>query len=268
MKKLLFLALPLLMVHAAVADDQTRNVQTQLKNQGFYYGDVDGQASNETSSAIRRYQIRNGLEVTGAVNQETLHALGLGPGGTKSTAKTAPIQPQLQPRRSSDDSDRNFLRQEEQHASDRSAQESPSAPSSERQAVPPPPESPQDEPSPRDYAAFFARTPYFNAPRQVQQETLRRAQAYMAGRGFFREPVNGLPGPATEEALLSLQRFARLELTGRLDLDTLAYLRLLPGHGNFETNRPQLQPFYPNNAVRVYPPDYPPRRVYRGIQVD
>ena len=26
----------------AAADDQLRNVQTELKNQGFYYGDVNG----------------------------------------------------------------------------------------------------------------------------------------------------------------------------------------------------------------------------------
>jgi peptidoglycan hydrolase-like protein with peptidoglycan-binding domain len=104
----------------------------------------------------------------------------------------------------------------------------------------------------------------------VQIETLRRAQAFLADRGFYREQVDGLPGPATEEALLSFQRNVRLPLTGRLDTQTLGELRLLPGRGL--SNR-QLQPFYPGNAVpddrdyREYR-DYPPRRTYRGIQVD
>ena len=78
---------------------------------------------------------------------------------------------------------------------------------------------------------LFAGTPYANAPLPVQQDTLRRAQAKLADRGYYRDVVDGLPGPATEEALLNYQRSARLTLTGRLDLDTLSDLRLLP-HDN------------------------------------
>ena len=255
---LLLLALPLLLIQAAAADDQLRNAQAQLKSQGFYYGDVNGQQSPEMTAAIRRYQIRNGLEVTGALNPETLAALGHGGAGSRSQQPATASQRKP----SADESDRAFLHQEEQRQSDPS-----------RQEVPPPagyrPADPSVVPAPAgpmapgaDFSAFYANTPYFNAPREVQQETLRRAQALLAERGFYREEVDGIMGPATEEALLSFQRNVRLPLTGRLDLQTLGEMRLLPGRGL--SNR-QLQPFYPNNPGPDY---YQPRRTYRGIQVD
>ena len=57
------------------ADDQIASVQQQLKDQGFYYGQVDGQTGAETTAAIRRYQIRNGLQVSGTLTQETIKSL-------------------------------------------------------------------------------------------------------------------------------------------------------------------------------------------------
>jgi peptidoglycan hydrolase-like protein with peptidoglycan-binding domain len=96
---------------------------------------------------------------------------------------------------------------------------------------------------------LFARTPYATAPLEVQQRVLRNAQAILARGGFYRDIVDGLPGPATEEALLTYQRSARLTLTGRLDMETLATLRLLPA-----------------NTLRNPPPTT--QRVYRGIWVN
>jgi peptidoglycan hydrolase-like protein with peptidoglycan-binding domain len=267
---LLLLALPLLLVQAANADDQLRTVQSQLKTEGFYYGDVNGQESPEMTAAIRRYQIRNGLEVTGALNTETLHALG--GNGAASKPAPAPQQPaaSVQRKPAPDQSDRDFLRQEERKQPDASSQvvPPPAGPRPPDPSVVPPP-APSVAPA-IDYSAIFAKTPYFNAPREVQQETLRRAQGFLAGRGFYREQVDGIPGPATEEALLTFQRDVRLPLSGRLDMQTLSELRLLPGRG---LGNPQLQPFYPNNNAardRDYRDDrdYPPRRIYRGIQVD
>jgi peptidoglycan hydrolase-like protein with peptidoglycan-binding domain len=264
MKKLLFLlVLPLLLVQEAAADDQLRNVQSQLKSEGFYYGDVNGQASTEMTAAIRRYQIRNGLEVTGALNAETLHALGVSGAGSASQPPATAQQPATAAQRkpATDEGDRAFLRQEEQKQAAPTRQDvtPPAGPRPPDPSVVPPPVAPASPES--DFPTFYANTPYFNAPREVQQETLRRAQGILADRGFYRETVDGLPGPATEEALLSFQRNVRLPLTGRLDLQTLGELRLLPGRG---LANPPLQPFYPNNAAR----DYPTRRVYRGIQVD
>ena len=87
MKNALLLVLALLMVSSLWADDLTRAVQQRLKDQGFYYGEVDGRGGDETSAAIRRYQIRYGLKVTGQLNDETLHALGM---SRDSLARPAP----------------------------------------------------------------------------------------------------------------------------------------------------------------------------------
>src|SRR5206468_4613901 len=59
------------------ADQTVQSVQQTLKDQGFYYGNVTGDKSAETTAAIRRYQIRNGLQVTGEINPETLRSLNV-----------------------------------------------------------------------------------------------------------------------------------------------------------------------------------------------
>src|ERR1041385_1445591 len=59
------------------ADQTTQSVQQALKDQGFYYGNVTGDKSTETTAAIRRYQIRNGLQVTGQLDPETLRSLNV-----------------------------------------------------------------------------------------------------------------------------------------------------------------------------------------------
>ena len=53
-------------------------VQQALKDQGFYYGDVNGEKTADTTAALRRYQIRNGLQITGEIDAETLRSLGVG----------------------------------------------------------------------------------------------------------------------------------------------------------------------------------------------
>ena len=77
MKNTLLLLSCAMMAGSLWADDLTRAIQQRLKDQGFYYGEVDGQGGDETSAAIRRYQIRYGLRVTGQLNDETLHSLHL-----------------------------------------------------------------------------------------------------------------------------------------------------------------------------------------------
>lgn len=272
MKKIALLPLALLFLGSVVlADDQIRNVQTELKNLGFYYGDVDGRTNTETTAAIRRYQIRNGLEVTGTLNPETLSAMGMG--GPKSAPKApapaakpapeaAPPPPvekksppvNLRREQSVEESDRNFLRREESRSTTPDAvaplaPNRPAPPYEDPSVVDPP--APLDAPSP-DFPVLFAGTPYANAPIGVQQQTLRKAQSVLARTGHYRDIIDGLPGPATEEAILSFQRTQRLTLTGRLDLETLAQLRLLP-----------------NSPAYSGPADYrEPRRAFRGIWIN
>ena len=80
------------------ADQTTQSVQQTLKDQGFYYGNVTGDKSAETTAAIRRYQIRNGLQVTGEINPETLRSLNVNSNQAASSqpaSKPAVTQPNL-----------------------------------------------------------------------------------------------------------------------------------------------------------------------------
>ncbi len=242
-----------LSLSAVCAADHTQDVQTELKSQGFYFGEVDGQKSKEFSAAIRRYQIRNGLETSGEVDAALLESLGIGVPAPAPAEE--PVPPPAQPapppvpraeprneppvnlRRNEtvEESDRRVLRQETQRIPRDPNVVSPPQPLEPEDAAPPN----RAEPDPT-YSDVFAGTPYRTAPAEVQADTLRRAQRTLAGRGLYREPIDGIPGPATEEAILSYQRSSRLPMTGRLDLPTLNALRLLPGRG---PGNPPLKPF-------------------------
>jgi hypothetical protein len=77
---LCFLALSLCAVCSLRADDTTRAVQTRLKTGGFYSGKINGQYDSDTAAAVTRYQIRNGLQITGKLDTPTRHALGVADG--------------------------------------------------------------------------------------------------------------------------------------------------------------------------------------------
>src|SRR5881392_2271898 len=59
------------------ADQLVEHVQQALKDQGFYYGEINGETNANLTAAIRRYQIRSGLQVNGQLNSETLQSLGI-----------------------------------------------------------------------------------------------------------------------------------------------------------------------------------------------
>jgi len=52
-------------------------IQTRLKNWGYYDGAVDGVYGSRTEAAVRRFQRTNGLAVDGQAGTQTLAALGL-----------------------------------------------------------------------------------------------------------------------------------------------------------------------------------------------
>src|SRR5690348_8764344 len=80
------------------ADQLVEHVQQTLKDQGFYYGEVSGETSANLTAAIRRYQIRNGLQVSGELNRETLQSLGIDSSGSaRSTTKAASPSPAAPP---------------------------------------------------------------------------------------------------------------------------------------------------------------------------
>ncbi|MFL6526481.1 MAG: peptidoglycan-binding domain-containing protein [Chthoniobacterales bacterium] len=87
MKRILAAAVVLsCVVASALADENVRTAEAKLKEAGFYFGPVNGQTSSDFSAAVTRYQIRNGLQITGKLNEETSKALGVKPEVTAEAA--------------------------------------------------------------------------------------------------------------------------------------------------------------------------------------
>src|SRR3712207_2098505 len=75
---LLLLALSLcLPVVLSAADESIRAAQRRLKEGGFYFGELNGAYDSDTSAAVSRFQIRNGLRISGELDAETIKSLGV-----------------------------------------------------------------------------------------------------------------------------------------------------------------------------------------------
>jgi peptidoglycan hydrolase-like protein with peptidoglycan-binding domain len=246
--KRFFLICALSMCAAAAGlaqDTDIATVQQKLKDGGFYYGEVTGRNDADTTAAIRRYQIRNGLKVTGTLDAETRKSLGVRGGGSAATpAPRATPLPQRQPTpvpqpRPTDD-----------YVDDLRDNE-PVAPAP-RQTVP----EFDDELEPEIEAeGLFDGTPYQAAPPEVQLQVVAGAQTMLARQGLYRSGIDGVFGPGTAAALRAFQSGAGLYVTGRLDMETLAALGLLP------RQRPA---FGPRRRIFRPPVIYSPRgeRIY------
>jgi N-acetylmuramoyl-L-alanine amidase len=57
-------------------------IQTKLKNWGYYSGSVDGIYGSKTVAAVKKFQKTNGLAVDGICGNKTLAALGISSGTT------------------------------------------------------------------------------------------------------------------------------------------------------------------------------------------
>lgn len=57
--------------------NEVKQIQTKLKNWGYYNGNVDGIFGSKTLSAVKSFQKKNGLKVDGIVGEKTLQALGI-----------------------------------------------------------------------------------------------------------------------------------------------------------------------------------------------
>jgi len=201
MKPLLCLVAMLCAAGFVQADQTIRSLQQTLKKNGLYYGSVTGEKSAETTMAIRRYQIRNGLKVTGEINDETLRALG-----SSSNAVARPSESGAKPAPS-------------QLASIR-----PDANSGLTQSSPPPlPEQREHktEPNP-SYATSF----YQSAPMHVNRRMIAEAQYQLMSRGYYRGRIDGSYGRQTAVGLRAFQSSAGLVSTGRVDMETLNALGL------------------------------------------
>jgi peptidoglycan hydrolase-like protein with peptidoglycan-binding domain len=182
------------------ADPAIRSLQQTLKQQGLYYGAVTGDKSAETTAAIRRYQIRNGLKVTGEINEETLQSLKSSSNSLASTSRPN-SKPATQIATVAGDPSPGFTAK------------SPSSSLSQ-------PDRPlATNPS---YSASF----YQPAPRWVNRRMIAAAQYQLMTRGYYHGRVDGTCGPQTAFALCVFQSSAGLPATGRLDSETLEALGL------------------------------------------
>src|SRR5436853_2956872 len=76
---LMALAMGFAVAGAVCGNDDVREVQEKLRDDGFYSGEIDGAYSSDLSAALTRYQIRKGLPITGQLDADTSKALAAKP---------------------------------------------------------------------------------------------------------------------------------------------------------------------------------------------
>jgi peptidoglycan hydrolase-like protein with peptidoglycan-binding domain len=208
------LAIALCIAGAVNADQTIQSVQQALQDQGFYYGSVTGEKSAETAAAIRRYQIRNGLQVTGDINQETLRSLNL-----SSNSASSP-QPVSKP----------AVTQSRSVRPDDSWQPSQNPPA---RSLSEPGRPPETNPAFSSNAYQSARPPL------TRRFVVAEAQHQLMSRGYYRGRIDGKYGPRTRLAVREFQLDSGFAPTGALGKSTLdalglsdanlAYLEPAPG---------------------------------------
>ena len=205
----------------ALADTTIQQAQAELKQQGFYFGEVNGDKNADTVAAIRRFQIRSGLQVTGELNDETVRALHAAL--SSSSSKTASV-----PKEKVDEGPGDTARQ-------------PAAPAYPQTSIPPAGQIYPAQPAPSTSAVrVFRNTPYELAPPLLQQEVIIAAQRLLRRRGFYTGANDGVFGQNFEFSVRAFQSRLAIQPSGRLDIDTLAALGLLPGqHGRAPMEMPR-----------------------------
>src|SRR6266513_2241288 len=201
-RTILQLVVALCVVGSMRADQTIQSVQQALTDQGFYYGNVTGEKSAETTAAVRRYQIRNGLQVTGEINSETLRSLNV----SSNSASSRPVTPtnRVTPPTASRRND-----------GSRSAWES-----SLRSFG----ESGRRVEVDRDLVGM----PYELAPGEmhVRVRIVAEVQRQLRSRGYYRGWIDGRYGGGTAFAVRTFQSRLGISPTGQLDMRTLDALGL------------------------------------------
>jgi peptidoglycan hydrolase-like protein with peptidoglycan-binding domain len=195
MKSLICIVATLCTAGVLHADQTIRSLQQVLKDKGLYYGTVTGEKSAETSAAIRRYQIRSGLKVTGALNEETSRSLGTSTqsvaAANQSSTNTGVTGPAGVPPNAS-----SFVRHNSPLSSSGQSNDSGSNPS---------------------YVASFYQVP----PRAANRRAIAEAQYQLTSRGYYRGRIDCAYGSRTASAVRAFQSSAGLPPTGRLDTQTV-----------------------------------------------
>jgi len=201
-RTILQLVVALCVVGSMRADQTIQSVQQALTDQGFYYGNVTGEKSAETTAAVRRYQIRNGLQVTGEINSETLRSLNV----SSNSASSRPVTPSsrvAQPTGS--------RRDYGSHAASDSS-----------------PRSFSESGRPVAVDRDFVGTPYELGPAEVhvRVRVVAEVQRQLRSRGYYRGWIDGRYGGGTAFAVRTFQYRLGISPTGQLDIKTLDALGL------------------------------------------
>jgi peptidoglycan hydrolase-like protein with peptidoglycan-binding domain len=244
MKIKIALAIFLAAIAIAHADDTIAQAQQALKTQGFYYGEITGEKNADTTAAIRRFQIRNGMQVTGELNSETMRELVSSNSNPAPKAVAPTGTPYVAARPSPREEEEDLAEPSQDAPSDRSAE---GRIRGGDQVYPPNPAYPLSPAIMPPAGGLFTGTPYEAAPPPVQRDVIASAQSVLARRDLYRGEIDGVFGPNMEFSLRAYQARTGLPVTGRLDLGTLAALDLLPGRNRqfFGRHRRISPPFEP-----------------------
>ena len=71
---------------------EVREIQTKLKNWGYYTGNIDGIYGKMTEDAVRRFQRYNNLTVDGIAGPKTLSAMGISSSSGNTASSNANIE--------------------------------------------------------------------------------------------------------------------------------------------------------------------------------
>jgi len=208
--------------------DLIRDVQRQLKAQGFYPGAVDGNIGSQTATALRAYQRSYRLPETGRLDETTLQSLL----PERSEVSRAPQIPRGSEasRAPVDLSNREVLRDAQRQLKalgfDPGSSDGTLGPQTEaalrayQHSYRLPETGRLDEVTAR--SLLRERFETARAPADLSnREVLRDAQRQLKALGFDPGSTDGTLGPQTEAALRAYQHSYRLPETGKLDEVTL-----------------------------------------------
>ena len=202
-RTIVYFVVALFAMGSARADQKVQSVQQALKDQGFYYGNVTGEKNAETTAAVRRYQIRSGLKVTGEMDPDTLHSLNVNSNSaasSQSSSKPAVAQQNT-----------NTVQPVE-------------TPRLDQNSVQQPPSAPNHEP---EINPTFPGAVYQPAPTRMNKRlVIAEVQRQLIERGYYQGRIDGSYGRRTAFAVRAFQFGSGLPPTGHLDTSTLNALGL------------------------------------------
>lgn len=171
------------------ADDRIADVQKALKEQEFFFGEVNGQRDEETRAAVRRFQIHSGLPVTGEIDAATIAAVE-----SRSTTEPVAVEAEATPERSVRGQMRNLVRSDEEFLEEVEATDLTEETTTTEIEPPPAPVKPIAPPEPEAPVVTQIPPPPPPAPREPELERVPEPK-----REVTRETtVERVPEPKTE----------------------------------------------------------------------